>query len=142
MKNPNDLITSFEGIGVQPSAGANTNQTRQKKDTQFWVNVGLTRKNAAGEAKLVSLPMGIPLDELQPRRVPSQKTQNQDFRNLRLAENELFSKLREIMATLKPGQSVTLPFQVELRRVDEKEVIEDEQDPSVNPYAVGELKVG
>lgn len=139
MANPNDLITSFENIGVPQSSNSSSpsqGSGKPKRDTQFWVNVGLLR-GRPGEQKLVGLPMGIPLDELQEKKVPSTKTQNQEFRNLRLAERELWHKMRELMATLKPGESRVLPFQVEIRRVDEKEQIEDEQDPSVNPFAVG-----
>lgn len=133
MRNPNDLITNFADIQVGASTA--NGQRAQKKDTQIWINVGLRRNG-----KLVSLPMGIALDELKERKVPSPKTQNQEFRNLRLAEAQLWAKMKEIMASLKPGETKVLPFEVEIRKVDEKEVIED-VDQSENPFAIGDLKL-
>jgi hypothetical protein len=131
----NDLIADFGNIGVKK-----TNGTKQEKPeqtpTQFWVNVGLSRGG-----KLVSLPMGIPLDNLKARKIPNSSTKNQEFRNLRLAESQLFDKIQEIMASLKPGESKTLPLQVELRRVEEQEDHSETEDNSENPFSVGDFKV-
>lgn len=137
-RNPSDLINNFSQIGTTPTEGSSTN--KPKKNTQFWVNVGLQRPDGKGGTKLVQLPMGIPLDELVAPTVPSPKTQNIEFRNLRLAQNQLWAEMKRIMETLKPGESVTLPLQVELRKVDEKEIVEN-VDQSENPFAIGDLKL-
>ena len=124
----NDFITG----GVQNHENQNS---QAKPKSEFWVNVGIERNG-----KLVSLPMGIALDKLEPRRIPGSSSKNQEFRFLRLAEADLWKKMQEIMASMKPGEVVTLPFQVELRRCEATEVVE-EQDTTVNPFAVGPLTI-
>lgn len=132
--NTKDLITNLSQVFAQTAQQNQNTSTKQKKDTRYWINVGLERNG-----KLVSLPMGIPLDGLEARRIPSPKTQNQDFRNLRVAEAQLWDKVKEIFSTLKPGDEVTLPFTVKLRMTDDKEMV-DEVDATDNPYAIGDLK--
>ena len=111
------------------------NQTAAKPKSEFWVNVGIEK---AG--KLVSLPMGIALDKLEARKIPGSSSKNTEFRFLRLAEADLWKKMQEIMAQMKPGEVISLPFQVELRRCEATEQVE-EQDTTVNPFAVGPLTI-
>lgn len=133
---PNNLITNFSKIGMPTTETQAANSTqKQRKDTQFWLNVGVERNGV-----LVSLPMGIPLDELQARAIPSPKTKNPEFRQLRQAEYQLWELMKQQMSTMKPGEEVELPFTVKLRRIDEKEVPE-EIDNSENPFAIGSFEV-
>ena len=106
------------------------NTAQAKPKSEFWVNVGIERNG-----KLVCLPMGIALDKLEARRIPGSSSKNTEFRFLRLAEADLWKKMQEIMASMKPGETISLPFQVELRRCEATEVVED-QDSTVNPFAV------
>ena len=111
------------------------NQTAAKPKSEFWVNVGIERNG-----KLVCLPMGIALDKLEARKIPGSSSKNTEFRFLRLAEADLWKKMQEIMAQMKPGEVISLPFQVELRRCEATEQVE-EQDTTVNPFAVGPLTI-
>lgn len=110
-------------------------EKKEKQNTKFWLNVGIERGG-----KLVSLPMGIPLDNLKPKAIPGPSTKNQDFRFLRMAESQLFDKVQEIKATMKPGEVCRLPFIVELRMTDEK-VEPTEEEFQQNPYAIENIEV-
>ncbi len=114
----------FQDIKIPGKGEQQTTETngKQKEQTKFWLNVGVRR----GE-KLVTLPMGIPLDNLKAKAIPGPATKNQDFRHLRMAESQLFDRIREMMAGLKPGETMELPLTVELRCVDEKT---DEETPA------------
>lgn len=123
----NDFITNTNN--------QNQNQTESKPKSEFWVNVGIERGG-----KLVSLPMGIALDKLEARKIPGSSTKNVEFRQLRQAEADLWSKMQTIMAGMKPGETVILPFQVELRRCEAPEQTTETEETS-NPFLVGPLSI-
>lgn len=122
----NDFITTNQN---------NQNQAESKPKSEFWVNVGIERGG-----KLVSLPMGIALDKLEARKIPGSSTKNLEFRQLRQAEADLWSKMQQLMATMKPGETVVLPFQVELRRCEAPEIA-TEAEETANPFLVGPLSI-
>lgn len=132
MTSINDLISNLASL-KQNGVGGTTSEHTKPEKTQFWVNVGVERGG-----KLVSLPMGIPMDKLEARKIPGSSSKNTEFRQLRLAEADLFAKIQAIMGQMQPGQVVKLPFTVELRRCEENEQ-PTEQDSSVNPFAVGDI---
>ncbi len=132
------LINSFDNIplpGSERRTASNQATQQEKQPVFFWLNVGIERNG-----KLVQLPMGIPLDGLKARKVPGPSTKNLEFRQLRQAEAQLWTKVQEVMASLKPGESVKLPFSVEIRRVEEAVSEEEsETETSENPFAIGNL---
>ena len=125
-----NLIT---GLANLKQNGNNGSENSKPEKTEFWVNVGIER---AG--KLVSLPMGIPMDKLEARKIPGSSSKNTEFRFLRLAEADLWSKMQQIMAQLKPGEVVKLPFTVELRRCEATEQPTAE-DTAANPFSIGDI---
>jgi len=131
MTSINELISNLSSL-KQNGVGGSTNESAKEK-TQFWVNVGVERGG-----KLVSLPMGIPMDKLEARKIPGNSSKNTEFRQLRQAEADLFAKIQKIMAQMQPGETVKLPFTVELRRCEENETV-TEQDSGTNPFAVGDI---
>ncbi len=118
-----------QGQGAQQS----DSEKKPKKDSQFWVNVGIVRGD-----KLLTLPMGIPLDDLNAKPVPRLNEKNADFVNLREGERQLWEQFQKAFRSLKPGESQRLNFVVEVRRI--KEVPADVKASNVNPYAIGEVK--
>jgi hypothetical protein len=143
--NPAALITTFDDIPMPTSGTKNrpfqgqkspsnegSNQ-REKTPVYLWGNVGI-RKNG----KLVSLPMGIALDKSPDIKVPKSNIENQDYYHLQVARKRLWDIVQEKMNSLKPGETMTLPFEFEIRRVAETEANETE-NPVENPYDIGEL---
>lgn len=132
MTSINDLISNLASL-KQNGVGGTTNESAKPEKTQFWINVGVEKNG-----KLVSLPMGIPMDKLEARKIPGSSSKNTEFRQLRQAEADLFQKIQAIMGQMQPGQVVKLPFTVELRRCEDNETV-TEQESGTNPFAVGDI---
>lgn len=127
----NNLLAEIDDIKLPGHSGTEQNQNSAKRPAaKFWVNVGIKRGG-----KMLTLPMGIALDNLQAKPLPKQRG---EFYHLREAEAQLWEKIQALMATLKPGESKTLPFEVEIRRVEEKQ---DSPESQENPFALGDIKL-
>lgn len=125
-----NLLSEFEDIQLPGSSKTPDMASQAKRPAaKYWVNVGLRRNG-----KLLTLPMGIPLDNLKAKAIPKQAG---DFQNMRKGEAQLWEVLQQLMSTLKPGESKTLPFEVEIRKVEEHEQIEE----NVNPFDLGDFKL-
>lgn len=144
-----DLMNRFKDAGQFPAQEKNklfqgqsanpSQETQTRTPPQFWANVGIQRVNPeTGETVLVSLPMGIALDKSPEIEVPGEKSKNIEYRMLQVARADLWNQVKQLMSTLKPGEVVQLPFQVEIRRVDEKKA-PDLTITESNPFAVGNL---
>lgn len=132
MANGN-LITDFNmGKFLGAVKDAAKEEKKERTKSQFWVNVGI---NIDGVH--YALPLGIALDELKARPIPGPKTQNQEFRNLRKGEAELWAGMEKLMAKLEPGQEFDLTknlnFSAVLRRIDAKETetVEETSDSPI-----------
>lgn len=128
------LIPSFEEITGPKARQQETQQPRNGNDkpkrppAQFWVNVG-KEKNG----KLLTLPMGIPLDGLTAK--PIKGKPDSEFAKMRAAEADMWEQFWAFCKTLKPGEAKRLNFVVEVRRVSEQEAVEEE----TNEFALGKL---
>lgn len=97
-----------------PAQRVNDNQEREV--SHFWLNVGYVAPNG----KFVSLPLGIPLDNLKPKDIPAPTENNLEFRQMLAAQNDL---LKEILAacTMEPGKDILIDgLECQLRRRQEK----------------------
>lgn len=118
------VIPSFDDI-VLPTSKKEGETKEPRKASEFWINVGVQ----VGD-KLVQLPLGIPLDGLKSRPIPSGEG---EFRQLRLAEASLWEQVQGVMAQMEPGQEIPLPkLTAVLRR--NKQPAEDENKE--NPFKV------
>ncbi len=131
-----DLIPELQEIKAPTEKQETTPGPKKERDpANFWLNVGVIRKNAEGEEKLITLPMGIPLDKLKSKDVPKKHS---DFQQLRAAEKALWEQFKPFFESLKPGESKRVNFICEVRRVSDAETVEEE----TNPYALGKLNFG
>lgn len=101
----------------------NNNAAASKKDlpkAQFWINIGYVvevQGENGVESKFISLPMGIPLDTQE--HLPTNSS-NEMFRALRAAQNDLLDQLKDVAATLQPGEEKIIgegQLVIQLRRV-------------------------
>ena len=101
----------------------NNNAAASKKDlpkAQFWINIGYVvevQGEDGVESKFISLPMGIPLDTQE--HLPTNSS-NEMFRALRAAQNDLLDQLKDVAATLQPGEEKIIgegQLVIQLRRV-------------------------
>lgn len=84
----------------------------ERQEAEFWINVGFQQGDT-----FVSLPVGIPIDQIKRLNIP--KTEG-PFRDLQATRNALLDKVLEKgRRELEPGESVKLKLEVELRRVNQ-----------------------
>lgn len=81
-------------IVLNPTVASSAKTERAK--AQLWLNPGI---NQAG--KFVGLPVGIPLDTMEPSKV----TGNSEFQQYLATGNLLLQRLLERAAALKPGET-------------------------------------
>lgn len=90
----------------------------QRPKAEYWLNIGYPvnypLEDGTTEKRLVSLPMGIPLDTQE--KLPT-NSRNKTFANFNAARNNLLEQIAEKAKGLQPGESVVLNLQVEMRRV-------------------------
>lgn len=129
-------ITQFNKTFGKTAPAATANSDKPK--AQFWLNIGYAVDVQSEEGpmtKFVSLPTGIPLDTQE--ELPTNSS-NEEFRMLRLAQNDLLEQLNAFAQTLQPGEERILDLQIQLRRV------KGEQAPvaaSDNPF-IAKLNFG
>ena len=95
---------------VASAAAVSTAAKGDKPKATLWLNVGYS----AGE-KFVSLPVGIPLDQLE---FQSESSNNEDWSFFQQARNALLKDLLEQASGLQPGESGVIEgLEIELRKV-------------------------
>ena len=90
--------------GAQPQVPAQ----QPRKPSEFWLNIGV---NAGDE--FISLPVGLPLDDMKPARTGSGKS---DWQQMAQAKNLLLEQLQQLGAMMEPGTEQELTLTVRLRR--------------------------
>ena len=102
-----------------------TQETREP--SKYWINVGYSVTNPeTGEETFVSLPFGLPLDNMRKASGSSQLSEAKNFL--------LESILQHMKEEMKPGQSEIIEnLQIQLRVASEPKDI----DPSQNPFIKG-----
>lgn len=110
---------SAAGLSV---GGVNVNAGPAKPKgppAQFWANIGYTVAGVpdpvTGEAvdHFVSLPFGMPLDNMEPAKV----TGTGEFADLQQNKNQLYADLMEAVKAMAPGSTQISNLQVQVRRV-------------------------
>lgn len=107
---------------------------------QFWANFGYSvpyKNPETGEEDTVFISIdkaGVPLDTLE---ADTRHYKSANMKNIQSAKNEFLEYVKAIMAQLEPGQSVTLPaqIQVEIRRVADNSQAPEAVDPANNPFS-------
>lgn len=89
-------------------------QAEDREPSQFWLNVGVETEDE--EYPFLSVPMGIPLDSVQPLKVSGK---NEKFKQFRAAQNDLLSQIMEIAQSLKPGEDAVINLKAQVRRIDD-----------------------
>lgn len=130
-------ILDLSKIGADENTASDSK--KKKTPSQFWLNVGIVRGTKEAE-KFLQLPVGIALDELQAKDIPSSRTENQEFRNQRIAEKQLWELVKTEFSKLKPGEELEVPLVCRIRRINEKEQL-SEKDVVENPFAIGALEM-
>lgn len=115
-----DTLASQNGsTSTKPAAAASS--TTERKSSQVWLNVGVNIPGAGedGTDLFVSLPVGIPLDDIKPIVI---RGSNQNSIHLKQVKNMLLDELQKLGAGMQPGGRQTIPqLGVEIYRVAQPE---------------------
>jgi hypothetical protein len=115
-----DTANRIGGNGRSSTTTANGD----KPKTRLWLNIGYE-----ANGKKVTLPLGLPVDTMEPAKVSGQ---SEDWVKLRTAQNDLLKALIAKGAAMAPGEEQAVNLTIWMRRVND-ELIVGEGD---NEYAV------
>lgn len=108
---------------------------KEVKKAQLWLNIGYeveVEENGELVKKFISLPVGLPLDQIEKLKISGR---NEDFNDLQRARNALLDELLEGAKEIKAGEALTLDgaeFTVQIRRVNEEVA---QESTGTNKYA-------
>lgn len=104
-ENQSGRVTQFR----RGNGGNNADLPKAKT----WLNIGYTING-----RFVNLPLGMPLDTMQPAAATGQ---NSDWVSFQTARNNLLQRLQNIGDNLQPGEEVDVPvLTIKIRRVNEE----------------------
>ena len=111
-----DTLAKGTTAASNTPATGNSEGKPDRKPSQIWVNVGASLQGVGqdGEDLFVSLPSGIPLDDMKPVKVTG-STPNSI--QLKQVKNSLLSELQKLGASMEPGERRVVPLSVEIYRV-------------------------
>lgn len=89
-------------------------------ESKLWLNFGYTKND-----KFISLPLGLAIDTMEPQVA---RGQNVEFNKQVAAQNGLLKALQDAGFKLEPGETQTIVLECQLRRVNEKMEIADEDN--------------
>lgn len=90
----------------------NMTSPNERPKAKLWINLGYMQND-----RFVNLPIGTPVDTMEPAEV---RGQNADWVKFQSARNDLLKALQELGANIEPGQEVDLNLIVKLRRVNDE----------------------
>lgn len=97
------------------AASAAPSKSEDKPKSQLWINIGYPTGDP--DYPFVSIPVGIPLDGMEPKKI---KGSNSDYNQFVAAQNALLEQLLEEAKAVKPGEALEIGLQVQLRRVNDE----------------------
>lgn len=116
-----DFNKTFGAAAQQETKGQTNNgsSSQNRPVANFWLNIGYVAEGAGddGEDRFVSLPVGIPVDTMEPVSVNSRSDSYREFQS---ARNDLYEQVMAVAKNLKPGEDKILNLQIQLRRIGEE----------------------
>ncbi len=102
----------------QNSNNRQNNQRTNREDlpkAKLWLNIGYEVNG-----KFINLPVGIPVDTMEPLPV---RGQNEEWVKIQTARNGLLKALIEAGSHLQPGEEKDVNLTIRLRRTSEEMVV-------------------
>jgi hypothetical protein len=103
------------------AAGTTAAAKTDRAPSQVWLNVGVNLPGAGEDGKdlFVSIPVGLPLDDMKAIQI---RGTNQHSINLKQVKNMLLDELQKLGASMNPGERKCVPqLGVEIYRVAKPE---------------------
>lgn len=100
---------------------SNLNNPSDRPKAKVWLNIGYEK---AG--KFINLPIGMPLDTMEPAKVSGQ---NEEWIKIQTARNALLEALQALGANLKPGEEIDVSnLTIKIRHVAEEREVKPEEN--------------
>ena len=130
------ILDTLASQNTKSAAAQNAAPTpsTERKSSKVWLNVGVTIPGASedGSDLFVSLPVGLPLDDMKPIVI---RGSNQNSINLKQVKNMLLDELQKLGASMSPGQRRLVPqLEVEIYRVAQPDQVGTAEN---NPLIAG-----
>lgn len=114
--NKSAAATSLDDFLGEKSS--NNNGAKQRKQAQFWLNVGMISYDDDGKEIFIGMERGgFPLDDLEPRKVTNPES---SYGKMQLAKNKLLTLVQKAAADLQPGEAEVVKgeglLRIEIRR--------------------------
>lgn len=99
----NDVQNDLAAASRAGSTNASGNAKPQRESSKIWLNVGLVLEGAGedGTDLFVSLPVGIPVDDIKPQQI---RGNNEAWIQLAQTKNYLLEAIQKAAAKLEAGQ--------------------------------------
>lgn len=110
------ILANLTAVESAPARTTNTNRPKAKT----WLNVGYE-----SNGKFVTLPLGMPLDTMEPSKISGQ---NEEWIKQMTAGNALLKALQELGDSLVPGAEQEINLVVKIRRVNEERTVKPEDN--------------
>lgn len=128
-------------VGNAASAATGVNE---RPRALMWINIGYsvdveitdTNGNKSVETQFISLPVGLPVDTMEPVKTNSS---NATFAAMQAAKNELLKSIIAAGQGMQPGEAQLVNLQVQLRRVNEESAVVSH--PDTNPFIRSDFKL-
>ena len=125
-------------ITLDTTFGAKIAKNEERPTSKLWLNIGYSvevpNDDGVLENKFVSLPAGIPLDNIEALPV---RGKNAEWNMFQSARNELLEQLMAAAAQLKPGEEQIVNLEIQLRRVnDETVAVNKDENPFTRKLAL------
>ncbi len=118
-------VLDFAAQQNAPTARSRTARDDRPK-AKVWLNIGYQ----AGD-KFITLPVGLPIDTMEPVEV---RGQNEDWIKQQNARNGLLEMLQQAGASLEAGEEKTVNLTIQLRRTNEEvQVATVDNEYALNP---------
>ncbi len=131
------MIDFANGRQSAPQARGARAASNEQPKAQLWLNIGYDVPAPTAEdpnaTKFVSLPVGIPLDTMEPIKVNGQ---NADYNKFVDARNQLLASLIAGSASLAPGEDDLVNLSIQVRRVSAPATV----DSANNEMAIADVK--
>lgn len=122
-------ILDYKSAATSSAARAATPAT-DRPEAKVWLNIGYDVETTDADGKpttmFVNLPVGVPLDTMEPAKVTGQ---NEAFLQLRSAQNNLLKLLQEASDGLAAGEEKALTLIVKMRKRANPQAVANEDNP-------------
>lgn len=122
----NGILDQLAAASKSNNSGRGRTAPEDRPQAQVWLNIGYTVEKADGTSTFINIPVGVPLDTAELKRVPKS---DGEYAQIVHSGNELLKELQALGDKLEPGEAKVVHLEVEVRRT--KDNVEIDADSNI-----------